>query len=373
MIAKLNQYVEEKWLVKQNHPVLPLEIYNYSQSTQYEYHWDETTLACRGLIVDTEADKVIIFPFPKFFNYEEIPTNVPWSTSDYVHIQDKMDGSLGIFFHYRGQWHLATRGSFTSDQAIKGLSIIKEKFFLDSFQREYAYLVEIIYPENRIVIDYGEEKITFLGVVKNFHYGFDGQEADYELPWVTAHSILKNCGIKSQDIVKTKQVFELGPELYRTLKSFNTTNEEGYVLRFFPSNFRCKIKFEDYITLHRILTNVSSYDIWENLMKFGMLPEAMLKDVPDEFYKWVKEMEDAIVENYTEVEMSHRIAAEQFSQIENQKEYALKVLEYSKSVKINTGILFAMRSGKDYTEYIWKMIKPAYSKPFYDNTPDHED
>lgn len=373
MITKLEQYVTEKWLIKQNHPTLPLEIYNYSQSTQYEYHWDEITLACRGLIVDTEASKVIVIPFPKFFNYEEVPASVPWSTSDYVHVQDKMDGSLGILFNFKGEWLLATRGSFTSDQAIKGLKIIKEKFHLASFQREYAYLVEIIYPENRIVIDYGEEKITFLGVVKNFHFGFEGHEANYEMPWVTALAILKSCGIKSEDIVKTKQVFELGPELYRALKDLNTTNEEGFVLRFFPSNFRCKIKFEDYITLHRILTNVSSYDIWENLMKFGMLPEAMLKDVPDEFYKWVKEMEDSIVENYAETEMRHKLVASRFSHIENQKEYALKVLEYSKGHDFNASILFCMKNGKDYTEKIWRMIKPAYSKPFLDNTPEIEE
>ena len=38
---------------------------------------------------------------------------------------EKMDGSLGILFNYQDEWILATRGSFTSPQAIKGTEILK--------------------------------------------------------------------------------------------------------------------------------------------------------------------------------------------------------------------------------------------------------
>jgi RNA ligase len=40
-------------------------------------------------------------------------------------VYEKMDGSLGIVFWYRGQWVVATRGSFTSDQANKAREILK--------------------------------------------------------------------------------------------------------------------------------------------------------------------------------------------------------------------------------------------------------
>jgi hypothetical protein len=48
-----------------------------------------------------------------------------------------------------------------------GLKIVKEKYFLDSWMKEYSYLLEIIYPENRIVVNYGVEKVTFLSAVLN--------------------------------------------------------------------------------------------------------------------------------------------------------------------------------------------------------------
>ena len=119
----LIQYEEEGWIRSQSHPTLPLRILNYTQKTQYESHWDEVTLNCRGLIIDSEY-KVIVQPFGKFFNYEEIENQrkIPLS-GDYVYVQDKMDGSLGILFWYESEWIMATRGSFTSDQAIRGLEI----------------------------------------------------------------------------------------------------------------------------------------------------------------------------------------------------------------------------------------------------------
>ena len=128
----LDKYVADGWLVTQKHPTLPLSIYNYSQKTQYDGHWDEVTLACRGLIVDSSTGKVIVRPFPKFFNYEEVESEVPWETSEYVYVQEKMDGSLGILFYYLEgmEWVLATRGSFTSSQAIKGMEILKSKSLL---------------------------------------------------------------------------------------------------------------------------------------------------------------------------------------------------------------------------------------------------
>jgi hypothetical protein len=170
-------------------------------------------------------------------------------------------------------------------------------------------------------------------------------------------------GIKKSDIVKTTQVFDLGPELYSTLKALNKANEEGYVLRFFPSNLRVKIKFEDYCTLHRILTNVSSYDIWENLMKFGKLPEQMLNDVPDEFYDWVHATQAKITADFKQVMHYHLAVCSSILRdgMMTQKEFAEQVLALS---DVNHGIIFGIANGKDVSEKAWKMVKPEYSKPF---------
>ena len=196
-IATLNTYFENGLLSKQSHPSLPLTIWNYTDKVQYDGVWDDVTLQCRGLITENVTGSVLVRPFNKFFNYEELVGKgfIP-SKGDYVYIQDKMDGSLGILFNYDDEWVMATRGSFTSEQAIKGLEIVKSMYFLDSWLKEYAYLVEIIYPENRIVVDYkGKEKVVFLSVVLNEGWKWKPTD-DTELHWTTATMILSSNGVK---------------------------------------------------------------------------------------------------------------------------------------------------------------------------------
>ena len=185
-LETLNRYHEEGLLYKQTHPTLPLTIWNYTEKVQYEGLWDEVTVQCRGLISENTTGTILVRPFKKFFNYEEVVgKDVIPSKGDYVYIQDKMDGSLGILFNYEDEWIMATRGSFTSEQAIKGLEIVKSKYFLDSWFNEYAYLVEIIYPENRIVVNYGNvEKVTFLSIVLNEGWRWKPTD-ETELHWST--------------------------------------------------------------------------------------------------------------------------------------------------------------------------------------------
>jgi len=158
-LETLHKYYEEGWLIKQNHPTLPLTIWNYSQATQYEGKWDEITLHCRGLVTDDEGN-IVARPFKKFFNIEEAKHR---STKDFD-VYEKMDGSLGIAFYCQDQWVFASRGSFTSEQAIKGAEMFKEKFQESHFIKDMTYMYEIIYPANRIVVDYiGADRLVLLG------------------------------------------------------------------------------------------------------------------------------------------------------------------------------------------------------------------
>ena len=366
----LDKYVVEGWLVSQKHPTLPLAIYNYSQSTQYEGHWDDVTISCRGLIVDTETGEVIIRPFQKFFNYEEVPNEVPWETSEYIYVQEKMDGSLGILFRYKDDWILATRGSFTSTQSVRGMEILKSKYDLNKFEHTVAYLVEIIYPENRIVVDYGEEKITFLSAVLNRAWKWNENKEGNELHWTTATLYFHMSGIAKEDFVDTSVHFKregvlFGKELYEDLKSRNTKNREGFVLRFFPSNYRCKIKFEDYVALHRIVTQVSSYDIWENLRDHGKLPESFLSNVPDEFYDWVKGVEAEVTSKFKFTKSLHiaHVSSILRSGLDDRKVMAEAFMKI-KDDRVNSGVLFLIADGKDPDRKIWDMVKPIYSRPF---------
>ena len=356
----LNQYHGQGLLYKQVHPTLPLTIWNYTEKVQYEGLWDEVTTSCRGLITDN-VGKIVVQPFKKFFNYEElVGKGVIPEKGDYVYVQEKMDGSLGILFNYDGEWIMATRGSFTSEQAVMGLEIVKEKYFLDSWMQEYAYLLEIIYPENRIVVNYGVEKVTFLSAVLNGTYKWNSTD-DTELHWSTSLMIFKSNGIHESDVVKTEQHFKFSDELYKSLKEKNETNKEGFVLRFQPGNFRMKIKFEEYVRLHKIMTNLSTTAVWEVLSNGGNMDE-LLKDVPDEFYDKIKEYEDELKFMFNSLSNDYGI---HFRDIQNmmdkvggdRKNFANVAKQYK-----YPSLLFGMLDGKDVSPIIWKIVKPEFKK-----------
>ncbi len=360
----LEDYVARGLVEKNVHPTLPIAIYNYSRECQFTEAWDEITLNMRGTVIDNEG-KVVAMAFPKFFNYEEVIDEVPVS-GDYVYIQEKVDGSLGILFNYADEWHLATKGSFSSDQAKKGMEILKSKYDLRSFMKEFTYLCEIIYPENRIVVDYaGEEKIVFLSATSN------GEE----LHWTTAQSIFKASGIKDEDVVKTEQHFAFGTDLYKSLKEKNEGNKEGFVLRFQPGNFRMKIKFEEYVRLHRLLTNFSNVDIWEYLKDKKDINH-LLERVPDEFDRWVRQTISSLQYGYHNIteyssKAHYYFRYGKYSDVDpepTKKEYAEHV---KKNIdKKYWGLMFATWDGNQdkIDEIVWKMLRPQYQKPFWQKT-----
>lgn len=352
----LENYLEKGLIEKNPHPYLPIDIWNYTRKCQYEGVWDDITLSMRGMIIDRDGN-VIASAFKKFFNYEEVESSgqIP-QVGDYVYVQEKLDGSLGILFNYDNNWHLATKGSFVSEQAKRGMKILESRYKLSYFQQEMVYLCEIIYPENRIVVDYKQkENIIFLGVTS------EGKE----LHWTTAKAVLKSSGISEKHIVKTEQHFAFGSSLYISLKNKNLENKEGFVLRFQPGNFRMKIKFEEYVRLHKLITSFSNIDIWEALHRGKDIENEILDRVPDEFDNWVKSKIKEIRLQFSSIEKE---ALDLFQTFSNQGNTSKA--EYSKWVQTQRKtlhpILYNIFDGKDYNKIIWKMIRPSYQKPFWE-------
>jgi len=340
MLEKLNKYYEDGLLYKQVHPSLPLTIWNYTEKVQYENLWDEVTLMCRGLVTDNNGD-IVATPFQKFFNIEE----GKFEPTEKFEVYEKMDGSLGIVFWYQGQWVVATRGSFTSDQAIKAREILR-KYNTDIMFRHLTFCFEIIYMENRIVLDYGDdEKLVLLGT-----FDKNGKEYDVEM-W-------REYGF---DVVKKYD----GINDYKQLKEMVKNDQEGFVVKF-SNGDRVKVKGAEYLRLHKIMTNVTTTGVWEYL-KNGEDVMELLKDVPDEFYKKIQNYVKELRYGYFQISED---AGKKFDYmmygkyndkepIEDRKEFAEWVLTQPKHM---SGILFRMFDKKDYSEIIWNLIRPEFKK-----------
>ena len=338
-IEILTQYRQEGLLYSHHHSGLPLIIWNYTEKVQYEGLWDEVTLQCRGLITDVNGS-VVARPFRKFFNIEE-GKHTPTSEFD---VYEKVDGSLIIAFWYDGGWVIASRGSFVSEQAAAASAIFFNE--LDhNFSIDITYLFEFTADWNRIVVDYGDKpKLTLLGAIRTD----DGTEAT----WDQLNMIAKgaNC-----DVVKKYD----GIKDYSTLKDTIKSNQEGFVIRF-SNGDRMKIKGDEYVRLHKIMTNLRTVSIWDAL-RCDIDISTILKGVPDEYYRqidgYAQELKSKFADVKSESEFVYEFICAHLQNKDSDKEFAFHALAYPFH-----SVLFAMRNGKDTDRIIWKLIKPKSEK-----------
>lgn len=265
-----NGYVREA-----AHPTEPLHILNYTDRAQTKpeiFQQVGSLNLCRGLIYNTVDGTVAARPFHKFWNYGQVGA-AKIGLNDLVAVTDKVDGSLGILYRepVSRKWAVATRGSFTSDQALHATKLMQTRY--DGFQPadlEYTLLFEIVYPENRIVVNYGEmDELILLGSVSIADGTVIGPTLTHRSDnWPGLHAM-------EWDDQHLSDVLAAKPR----------PNAEGFVLRAIGGNDMVKVKQEDYVELHRIIFGLSTRRIYEAVVG-GRTAEEILSPLPDEFHAW---------------------------------------------------------------------------------------
>ena len=280
----LEEHIRNRYIFRNKHPEKQLFIYNYTQATQYEAYWNDYTKMCRGLIMN-DLDEVVARPFKKFFNLSEHqPNEIPNETFE---VYEKMDGSLGILYFddIEGviQPFMASRGSFNSEQSIKANEMLKEKYqhTYTKLDKNITYLFEIIYPENRIVVDYNTtEDLILLSAFEK-----TGKE---------------RCNIRdlftSLNLSVVKEYDQQDVDL---LKSEDAVNKEGYVI-VFGNGERLKIKFQNYVKLHRLVANLTVKNAFD-WFKSGKKLSEIVELIPDEYHSWYSEINGKFNEEYRRI------------------------------------------------------------------------
>jgi RNA ligase len=223
-INVLNEYKRQKLIKYRKHPDRDLLIWNYTNKVQMKGPWDDITNRTRGLVTDSNGN-IKAHSFRKFHNIEQ---GLHRPSHD-VSIYEKVDGSLGILFWHEDSWVMCSRGSFIGDQAYVAQSILNEKYDYHHLNKSLAYSFEIIYPENRIVVDYKQRReLVFLAAFMP-----DGSEVDVEQE-------IHRAGFP---VVARFPICD-----YTVLQSLNWDNAEGFVVKFNGTGDRAKIKFDKYLS-----------------------------------------------------------------------------------------------------------------------------
>lgn len=344
-IKKIDRAISSGHISMQEHPAGGIFIYNYTQKCQYDGAWDETTMQCRGLILDRSGN-IIARPFKKFFNLSEHDNDLlPAIPRGRFTVSEKLDGSLGILYFLDGLPYIATRGSFTSDQAIEGTKMVREVGI--QHDQSKTYLFEIIYPENRVVVDYGDDrKLVLIAVVDN-ETGADVEFTE-----------------RDKMMFETVREFPFSGAATDFVEIANRKkNFEGYVLKF-DGGFRVKIKSDEYVRLHRILTGLTERRVWDIMRTGGDFSEIESR-VPEEFLTWLNGVRERLSSQY---ESLHKTAIDIYNKSVTLGSRKLVAENISQKDRVLKSVVFAMMDGKSYEHIIWKSIKPRVEKPFKTDT-----
>lgn len=257
-------------------------IFNYNQQTSIAKLWNDVNQWCRGLIFDEHTHEIVAVPFFKFFNLGQMPETSLESVVREglpVRIANKEDGSLGIVFwdKYRSMLRVSTRGSLDSEQAewatawfnrpvTSSAELTASFMFMRHIQQaDYTYQCEVIYQNNRIVLDYA----GFEGLIGLARVSKVTGLPDYDLSALPA-SWPRASTFEDLDIAKIM-----------SLRESLTWQQEGWVITY-ASGLMVKVKVKDYERVHAIRFSVTPNTILK-IVQEGGDPLVAISDLPDEF------------------------------------------------------------------------------------------
>jgi len=283
--------------------------------------------------------------------------DVTTTTGNYTAKNVLVHNSLGILYDGPDGPAIATRGSFSSEQALHATKVYQDRYegTWKPLMDNYTYLFEIIFPENRIVLDYGQtDDLVALGMVAKATGKIWGP--DFIFDWLGP-------------------IAEVFGEDYLSsaLRRKPREGAEGVVVRFRATNEMVKIKQEDYVALHRIIFGLNERAVWQRLFD-GEEAYQINAGLPEEFHPWVNKVAKRIkTEAMTIVDSACDELAGILTVLDSPGQStnyleprARKKLFASMAVHSDRpGLLFSLYDEKSIHEAVYKMIRPeaiSYSK-----------
>ena len=266
-----------------------LLLFDYTTGAHIANRWNFFESVSRGLMINRRTGEIVARPFDKFFYWLDGGRR---SSGHIVSITEKVDGSLGILYRHKGEYLVTTKGSFFSPQARWATRFLQANYDLDGLPDELTLMFEIIYPDNRIIVDYGErEDLALLAARNRFTGEFLPQFPDlYELGTCFGFNMPQVYTYNSIDdiIAETGQI---------------DANFEGWIVEFSDGQ-RFKFKMDEYVEIHKLMRGLNYDDVVKQMADgsinrtLEIVPDAFL----DETRQWVDDIRLAVNDLKTQVE-----------------------------------------------------------------------
>lgn len=243
-------------LVKRDHPTLSLRIANAGKTlpTPKEKH----QLFAKGIVYCRNTLLPISLPLVKFYNVFELEGFQAYP-DDYtgIIVSKKYDGTMIQLFYWQGQWVVTTRGTFESEyvDAAREMFFGKYKDWTDQLNKTATYVFELIHPELRNAVSYGDqERLVLIGIFNN--------ASNLYLHDKYFPAFWPDCA-EYQAVDSLEEAIKIGEK----------DDGEGCVISFVKNSriiHRLKVKTDEYIKLFKMVHNCTYKNVWEMLTVNGL-------------------------------------------------------------------------------------------------------
>ena len=342
---------------------------------QIEANWNNPiTHECRGSILQYTFGigwQYVSRPWNKFFNRHEGKSG--YSTEEdfkklagqIVELWDKKDGSAIQLYFYNDNWKASTLGSINTTN-VSDFEFTFAELFWKIFGNNSeqlipgnTYLFELCTCYNRIVTEYENDCVFFLGAYSNY----DGKFAE---------DISKDFSIGKKVPIKIPFTFTSWKELEEfvekeSLKTRYGKNPEGFVI--YVNNYPAfKCKNEKYLNLHGMFTGDSAF-IRKNVVHlfFNNRLDDVEKDMPEESKKFLDGLRKNYEYVYDKIFSINYVVSKLKS---DRKTYALEVQKLCKDFNVETFSNYFFDQFKEETNFSEWLLKESKGIKNYERQMD---
>ena len=262
---------------------------------------------CRSIVIDVVNDCIVLCPFRKFFNINELEETSLENIKSRIEkaytieFSNKLDGSMQSATWYDDKIIMAGSQAINPDNSWRlqdGYRMIMELPGYEKMLKEHVgvtFVFEYISLKDAHVVKYkkDQEGLYLIGIRMN--------ETGKELPYHTVIAIANIYGIPTTNIFdKTLN------ELMNELDDKSSDEAEGFVINI--DGYKVKVKYNDYRHIHKALSKLSSVnliirsiadDYYDDLLaKLPLTYHNNVKKVSNIVFKYIKDTENVVNEYF---------------------------------------------------------------------------
>ncbi len=237
------------------------EIFRREENVTFDSFWDLYDgfyRECRSVVIDIKKECLVLTPFRKFRNlnegeetsYENVTKRIREASC--VEFSNKLDGSMQAARFYNGKIVMAGSQSLNKESSWRladGYRMLTEKPGYQQMLKDHpdeTFIFEYISEKDAHVVNYDVEGLFLIGI----RSAADGSEASYQRVLAMA---------KEYEIPATEVFDKTLDEIVKELDSKKSSEAEGFVVNI--DGFKVKIKYNDYVYMHKALSAISSINL----------------------------------------------------------------------------------------------------------------